>query len=207
VLLHWVDAVDLFNLEHECVATHAETIPVSAETNSPELWRPLCGWKQALPSAAQKKEEAKAGGEVARCSPGKGEDSIEGKFDVLWGKHRGSGSDHMMRSVSDLLLKVKSAKSKAVKPNLSNRIETRASKYKWPAHSYRTDANCGSHTGGGSKGYAATYGAREVKYEGGPKHVTSKSTCYEQDHWPAITGSITGSITGIAPYKKPITGI
>ena len=49
MLLHWAEAMDLFNLEHA----------VSAETNSPELWRPLCGWKQALPSAAQKKEEAK----------------------------------------------------------------------------------------------------------------------------------------------------
>jgi hypothetical protein len=115
--------------------------------------------------AEERGREAKAGGEVARCSRGKVEDSIEEKFDVLWGTLRRSGSDHMMRSVSDLLLKVKSAKSKAVKPNLSNRIKTISSKYKWPAHSYRTDATCGSHTGGGSQGYAATYEAMNDIYE------------------------------------------
>ena len=83
------------------------------------------------------------------------------RFDRIYAKCRVSKKFKDMRSVSDLLNDVDTAKSKAVRPNIHQRLPCWARKWKWPKRSYGQDDSgaVSSRTGGGKGGYVATYNA------------------------------------------------
>ena len=65
-----------------------------------------------------------------------------------------------MRSVSDLLKEIDTAKAKRVRSTSGEKVPVWAKKrFNWQANNWSTDVLCGSHNGGGREGYVASYEA------------------------------------------------
>lgn len=170
LLLRWQDSDRQMTVSENWVASYAESIPGTAESNSPDQWKPLWGWKASMQSAAAKKAKAKAKvlAKNRLQAQAKAKAQALKEFDCLWVKcRRVVISAKEMRSVSDMLIRVKTAKSTRIKPNLHQRLPSYAKKWSWPAMSFAQDesSKCGSTTGGGRQGWVATYKAMHDIFE------------------------------------------
>ena len=164
LLLRWYGEKDLFNLG-DWKEVYAEAVSSTVEENKPERWEPLFGWKRSLPSAAQLQEDAraKAAAQAVVKAEAAALTASRRAFKVFYNQCRKCvkhGKE--MRSISDLLCKMGTAKAKKVKPTIGEKLRPGKTKKSWPQKwqwkpkTWGTDASCGSKCGGGSGGHVAT---------------------------------------------------
>lgn len=172
LLLRWSKGDD-YNLG-DWESTYAESLHADAEGNHADNWKPLWGWDKGLPSAAERKAQAKAAAKARLAAAARVRmlarlrAAATRRFDSLWAaSRRCTKRGREMRSVSDLMGSVNTTVCKKVKPNINQRLPVWARKWQWPAHSYDVDTSgaCSSKSGGGSCGYVATYEAMRDIYD------------------------------------------
>ena len=166
VLLRWLS--DDPNALEDWTDTYAEMVTARAKDDCPENWKPLWGWPARLPSAmqAQAKKRAAAHAKAQALADAKARAKVKKTFDKHYAKCRRCvkyGKE--MRSVSDLLCFVNSARCKKVKPTIGQKMPVWQKRWKWPARSWGQDKSCSSATGGGREGYCATYEALNDIYD------------------------------------------
>ena len=160
VLLRW-RSVDP-NAVGDWTDTYAEVVSAGANDSCPKNWKPLWGWPAQLPSAreVQAKRRAALAAKAKAIADAKAKAKVKKIFDKHYAKLRSClkyGKE--MRSVSDLLVHVKTAKCAKVKPNIGQKMPVWQKRWKWPARSWGQEKSCSSATGGGRQGYCATYEA------------------------------------------------
>ena len=148
LLLAWLTAPLLFNwLARMLVSTWLARSRVHAWSTKPKEAKALAKARKAEKAIAQAKAHAQV--------------QAQKRSDRLYGKRRVSKKSKGIRSVSDLLDGADTVKSKAVRPNIHQRLPCWAKEWKWPEHSYGQDDSgaVSSRSGGGSGGYVASYNA------------------------------------------------
>ena len=164
VLLRWCGEKDLFNLG-DWKEVYAEAVSSTVEENLPDRWEPLFGWKHSLPSAAQLKQTARAKAAAQAAAKADAASLVASRraFKPVYNKCRKCVKHGVeMRSISDLLSKMGTAKAKKVKPTIGEKLRPGKTKKSWPQKwqwapmTWGTHASCGSTSGGGTCGHVAT---------------------------------------------------
>ena len=136
---------------------------INAIADVPGNWHPLWGWKRTLPTAEEAAAEARdaAKRKMAVAAQMKAQAQAEKDFDLKYKccrKCTKLGKE--MRSLSDLLREIDTAKATTVRSTSGEKVPVWAKKrFNWQANNWSTDASCGSHDGSGREGHVASYEA------------------------------------------------